>query len=198
MSGKAILVVLVLAVVMAVGIGLGIVKVMEKGDEARLARPARRTSPPRTTGTPRPGRPRAAKDLREFMKLLSRTRWLQAAGADFKTRAGAWQDAASGKTADVSALLEPAAAREVTLAYMLWDKGSLRAKSAGDRILAAGRKYSSADAVRGVYRVLSAAGHPGAAEMLPTVKALEAGGGPGTAPARPEDCKLWLELSALR
>ena len=198
MSGKAILVVLVLAVAAAVGIGLGMVKVMEKGDEARLARPARRTPPARTSGVGVPGRPRKSKDLREYMKLLSRARWLHTVGADFKTRAGAWQDAASGKTADVAALLDPASARDVTLAYMLWDKGSPRARSMGDRILAAGRKYSSAGAVRGVYRVLSAAGHPGAAELLPTLKALEAGGGPRTAPARPEDCKLWLELSAIR
>ena len=132
------------------------------------------------------------------MKLLSRTRWMHTTGADFRTRAGAWQDAAGGKTPDVAALLDPAAAREVTLAYMLWDRNSPRARSIGDRILAAGRKYSSADAVRGVYRVLSAGGHPGAADLLPTLKALEAGGGPRTAPARPEDCKLWLELSALR
>ena len=126
MSGRAILVVLALAVVVGGGLGGGLVYVMARGRSAGLARPVRATGreKARTPAKAPPG-----KDLREFMKLVSRTSWYRSAeGRDFRGRAGAWQDAIAGRRGDVAPLVGRASVREATLACLLWEEGSRRAR----------------------------------------------------------------------
>jgi len=167
---------------------------MEEGRSVGLAQPARK--PPRAADKSRPagrGKASAPGDLREFMKLVSRTRWLGAGrGRGFKQKAGAWQDAIRGQKQEVAALVGSPSLEDATIAYLLWDKGSKRARAVGDRLLAAGMKSASLAEARAVYRVLTASGYPRAAELRPVAEALM------LKPSRPESCKLWAEISAMR
>lgn len=190
MNGRTMLVVLALMVVVGAGLGLALVHFMSEGRSAGLARPARGTV--KSGGPAGVGKgPAATKDLREFMKLLARTGWLHAEGKDFRGKAGAWQDAVELRSADPAPLLSPVPAREATLAYMLWDAGSPRAKKVGERLLTAASAAASAEEVRAIYRILSAAGHPRAKELRARLP------GPAGTPPGPESCKLWQELKPL-
>ncbi len=199
MSGKTLLVVVALALAAGTGIGLLVIKAMEEGHSVGVGRPARKA--PNAGGVKSTGRRPAGKDLREFMKLVSRSRWLGAgAGQSFRKMAGAWQDAIEGRNAGIGPLVGDAALADATIAYLLWDKGSRRAREVGKRLQAAGMKSTSPAEALAIYRVLTASGYPYAAELRPVLQALVKTA-PGARPVKasgPESCKLWAEISGLR
>jgi hypothetical protein len=205
MSGRAALILLVLLVGVGVGLGLGINHIMSRGQEIRMSRPPRKIArrnaereaernAVRTVRTVR-GVPPGKKTVREFMKLVARTNWYQGVGKDFRSKAGAWQDAVAGNR-DVVPLVEGDSACDATVAWMLWAKDTAQAKKAGERLLAAGTKAASAKRAGNIYAVLTAAGHPGAARLLPLLKAFAGGEGQPPKPSRASDCALWTEISA--
>lgn len=199
MSGKTLLIIVAVALAAGTAIGLLVVKAMEEGHSVGVGRPVRKV--PKAGGVKRTGRRPAGKDLREFMKLVGRSRWLGAgAGQSFRKQAGPWQDAVEGGKQGIGPLVGDAALADATIAYLLWDKGSSRAREVGKRLFAAGVKSKSPAEARAVYRVLTASGYPYAAELRPVLQALTRTA-PGARPVKasgPESCKLWTEISGLR
>jgi hypothetical protein len=197
MSGRAVVVILILVVAVGVGLALGIVHVMSEGQSTRMARPPRKR---RKTfeETPAPPRKRASKNLREFMKLVARTNWYHSTGKGFRSKAGAWQDAVSGRRPGLAPLLDGPEACEATAAYLLWDRGSDRAVGIGDRLLTAGKTAGEDRQLRSIHRILTATGHPRVKELGPALKALQRAGARPPRPSKPGACKLWLEISTAR
>ncbi len=198
MSGKTLLIVVAVALAAGTGIGLLVIKAMEEGQSVNSARPGRKTP---KVGMKNLGRLPTTKNVRELMKLISRTRWLGAGGGQgFRKKAGPWQDAINGPGKGVAPLVGDPSLEDATIAYLLWDKNSRRAGEVGDRLLAAGMRSTSPTEARAIYRVLTATGHPRAAELRPVLQALvkTAPGARPVKPSSPESCKLWAEISTMR